>query len=176
MNKLSLHYIAGLIDADGSFSISLSDRRYKGNALTVNPIINLRQLEKYREVLELVQETLGAGRIYKHVDKMLTWQTTNQAETIRVAKKLYPYLHIKKDICRRFIDILMEWNGKKYNKYSSRNKHQLARPIELIEKMMDVAINLNAGQQTKTAYEHKRARVRKLKERIHQFYQTNSKI
>jgi len=170
MNKLPLDYIAGLIDADGSFSISLSDRRYKGNALTVHATVNVRQLEKYRPVLEDILETLGLGKIYQHGDKMATWQTVKMGDAVKVAKILYPHLHVKKEICKNFFTILEEWSGKDFNHHSSRNKHQLTRPRWLIEKMMDVAMNLNAGQQTKTAYENKRKRVEAMKARIAKFY------
>ena len=170
MKKLSLHYIAGLIDADGSFSISLSDRRYKGNALTIGATVNLRQLEQFENVLKDVQYTFEKGTIYHHVKNMRSWQTTNIQDTIDVAKTLYPYLQIKKEVCKNFFTILEEWNGKKFNRHTPRSKHQLTRPRQLIEKMMDIAINLNKNQQTKTAYQNKRKRVLKLKRKIARFY------
>lgn len=170
MEKLSMEYIAGMMDADGSFSISLSDRRYKGNAVCIGVALNLRQLTKYKHVLEDVQYTLGAGRIYAHVYNMSTWQTTKVQEAIDVAKVMLPHLRVKKEICRNFISALEAWNDPKYRFKGNARKGKLTRPKELIEKMLDTAMNLNAGQQTKAAYDNKKARVLALKERIIKFY------
>lgn len=168
--QISLDYIAGLIDADGSFSISLSDRGYKKNAVTVNFAVNLRQMAQYAKVLEDVRETLGIGRIYNHVLNMKTWQTTNVVDTLKACKILYPHLIIKKDTCKTVIETIEEWHGEEFNKHTPRNKHQLTRPLWLIEKTMDTAINLNKSRQTATAYKNKKERVEKIKLKIKDYY------
>ena len=170
METLSLEYIAGLIDADGSFSISLSDERYKGNALTVAWVVNFRQLDRGIQVIEAIKNTLKCGKIYKHVKNMMSWQTVGFDETLSVCKVLLPHLKIKKTACQKMIESMELWNGREYNKHTARNKHQLTRPKWVMEKVLDIALNLNKCRQTETAYNNKKERIQKLKDKINQFY------
>lgn len=104
---------------------------------------------------------------------MSTWQTTTQEDALEIAELLYPYLHIKKDTCKKFIYILKKWNGKDFNRHSSRRKHQPARPLWLVNEMLDVAMNLNKNRQTKTAYKNKAKRVNEIKRNIKKFYENS---
>src|SRR5574339_1079935 len=96
MGKLSLDYIAGAIDADGSISISISKNRYVNKRGESEPqfsfVINLRCIQKNRWLLEDVVETLGAGKIYDHKASsptstaMSSWQTTTHEDTLYVCE------------------------------------------------------------------------------------------
>lgn len=170
MKKLPLNYVAGLIDADGSMSISLSNRGYKKNALTIGVAINLRQMSQYRWILEAVQETMGGGKIYNHADGMSSWQSTRHQEAVDIARKIYPYLRIKKETCRKFIDVMVKWNGKEFNKHTARSKHQLTRPMWLIEEILETALTLNQCRQTKTARKNKKVKIDGIRNQIKKFY------
>ena len=101
MEKLSLDYIAGLLDSDGSFSISVQNRSFaKTGRLTPQFIfvVNFRQIDKYKPLLEDLIFTLNVGKIYHHSytpnHEMLSWQTTQAEETYNFCKLILPYLHI----------------------------------------------------------------------------------
>jgi hypothetical protein len=117
---LSLDYIAGLIDCDGSICISYRKRE---NAWAF--VVNFRQLEKARFVLEDLQETLGAGKIYRHSgagpQKMLTWQTTKIVETEEVCIRLHPYLRIKQNEATLMLAAISWWQ-KYRNGYITRKE------------------------------------------------------
>lgn len=174
MAKLSLEYIAGLIDADGSLSITIKDRGYKTNAFVWRPTVNFRQLVRGESVLKDIQDTLG-GKIYKHSCKdMMTWQVQAYDDVVRVCEKLLPYLRIKKEACRKMLSLMKRWNGPEFNKHSARCKRQLTRPIELMYEVLDVSLSLNKCRQTETAWRNKAERVKMLKERIKKFYESKS--
>lgn len=95
MGESLLNYIAGLLDADGSFSISFSPKE-----LRLSFVVTFVQLEHAKYVVELIEETLSAGKIYKYnrPNKLpiLVWRTMNPEETLRVCRKILPYLRIKR--------------------------------------------------------------------------------
>jgi len=165
--KLSLDYIAGLIDADGSFSVSVKFRKGKYTQIEICPVVNFRCLDLYREVAESVQGTLGVGKIYDHSGgpnfKMVTWQTTKKLEALEVAERLIPYLHIKKDIAIEFADITRIWLTsikKDWNSHSGVT----ARPKEVIVSLAKRAIDLNLCNQTETNREKRLLTLKKIEE------------
>jgi hypothetical protein len=160
MENLPLEYIAGLIDADGSISISISKNRYvnkKGNSeLQFAFVINLRLIPKHREVLEAVQQTLGVGKIYEHKaysptsSAMLSWQTTTHEDTIMACSKLLPYLYLKKNEARLMIEALSAWLA---------FGHRVKDP-ELKAYIIEIANQMNEGQQKSTSRRNKEIRAK----------------
>lgn len=109
---LSLEYIAGLIDCDGSLCISYKKR---DNAWSF--VVNFRQLEKARPILEELQSTLQVGKIYYHSgggpQKMLTWQTTNIEDTRKVCHLLRQHLRIKQTEATQMLLAISFWRSYK---------------------------------------------------------------
>jgi hypothetical protein len=155
MENLSLEYIAGLIDADGSISISISKNRYVNKKGNSEPqfafVMNLRFIPKHREVLEAVQQTLGVGKIYEHKaysatsSAMLSWQTTTHFDTLWACTKLLPHLHLKKNEATLMIEALTAWLA-----FESRRKSP-----ELKEHIIEIANQMNTGQQKDTSRRNK---------------------
>jgi hypothetical protein len=147
---LPLEYIAGLIDADGSISISVSKNRYTNKRGESAPqfafVVNLRLLQEFRPLLEEVQETLRAGKIYDHKaysatsTAMSSWQTTTHDDAMRVCEKLLPLLHIKKKEARLMIEALAAWRA-----FGSKN-----RTVEVKDFVLDIASQMNNHQQKAT--------------------------
>jgi len=161
---LSLDYIAGLIDADGSFSISVSKNRYKKADGTSTAqfgfVINFRQLEIAAKVLEEIQLVLGGGSIYTHshsgYQKMLTWQTTRGEESRRIAKILLPFLHIKNNSCELFIRALDLWldTPREFGKGSGKPRI----PDWVREEVIEISSQMNPSQQKETSRRNKEIR------------------
>ena len=62
-SKLNPHYMAGLVDGEGCFSVTFN--RHKNNRLLeVRLLFEIELREDDKEILERVRETLGCGNIY----------------------------------------------------------------------------------------------------------------
>lgn len=167
MAALSMDYIGGLMDADGSFSISISEYRYKNKSGDPKPqfsfVVNFRQLEKAREILESIQETLGVGKIYTHahssIEPMLTWQTTSAADTRAACLKLLPFLKIKSKDCNFLLGATDLW----LDSPRTANGGRPGVSDEVKAQIVGLADQMNSGQQKETSRRNKELR-RKLKE------------
>ena len=62
--KLDPNYIAGFIDGEGSFSISLGKHKTLKRRLEIRPEFEIELRADDREILERILITIGCGRIY----------------------------------------------------------------------------------------------------------------
>jgi hypothetical protein len=97
-------YIAGIVDGEGSFTLQISERKWKDgrSGIGLNPRVQIgfKHCPDEEDVLNQIKERLGGGKIYiSNIGKpnaaMVLW-TTNYADTIRYCEKLLPHLIIKK--------------------------------------------------------------------------------
>lgn len=153
----TLSYIGGLLDADGSFNISVSLNRYKNKKGGSEPqfsfTVNFRQLERAREVLELIQETFGAGKIYNHSNPgqpMLTWQTTKPSEARTVCQIILPYLMIKKHECELLLEATSLW-------LDTPRLTTPGSPVqpEIKRRVSEISSRMNVTQQKETSRRNK---------------------
>ena len=63
--KLHPQYIAGFIDGEGSFSVSIYRDETMKNKIFVRPEFEIELRADDKEILERIQETLGGGKIYQ---------------------------------------------------------------------------------------------------------------
>lgn len=160
----SLDYIAGLIDADGSISISVSKNRYKRKDGTETSkqfafVVNFRQVAKFRNVVEELQETLGIGKIYDfnqtgRSQPMVTWQTTKEEETLYVCQTLLPHLHIKDIQAQFMIEALTLWIENR----GDRKGAGYRRPEWVKDRILEISSLMNEGQQKSTSRRNKEIR------------------
>lgn len=167
MERLSLEYIAGLMDADGSFSIAVTKTRYNSRAESKDTlpqfgfVVNLRQVPQYRFILEDVQYTLGVGKIYEHKatsrtsTAMTSWQTTNHADTLAACRILKPYLRIKLLSCDLLIEALTLWDDSK----GVRIGAGFSRPDWAKERVLELSTRMNPSQQKSTSRRNKELRM-----------------
>lgn len=161
---LSLEYIAGLIDSDGSISISLSKNRYKrkdsvgDETVSFAFIVNFRQVNQYKFILEEIQETLGIGKIYNHTNAngqpMSSWQTTKELEALEICRILLPYLRIKKDQAELMIEALTIWQSGRLGRKGAGYYHTEESKKEVIR----ISNLMNPSQQKETSRRNKEIR------------------
>lgn len=119
-NTNFLSWLAGFIDADGSFVFWCSPFDKDGvECLRFGPVISIKQkhTEGTESLLNLIVENTGVGKIYyvkprKNASAQLTWQTTNMNDTLALATMIYPYLILKKERCEKLMRgayLLLEW-------------------------------------------------------------------
>jgi hypothetical protein len=168
MGKLSLDYIAGLIDADGSISIGVSKTRYPTSKVPRSEMsrvqisfnINLRQVPQYRYILEDVKETLGLGSIYESkatsptATTMTSWQSTKHSETMEACRVLQPYLKIKQKEANLMIAALTLWEENKGIGQGSGYSH----PDWVKKQVIEISSLMNPSQQKETSRRNKEIR------------------
>jgi hypothetical protein len=62
--KLNPHYVAGFIDGEGSFSVSIGRHRTTKRKFEVRPEFEMEVRADDQEILERILITIGCGRIY----------------------------------------------------------------------------------------------------------------
>ena len=111
MKDLSWKWLAGFIDADGSFTIGRRIRhRTDGSInLTFHPVINIRQknTDAGMELLERILAFVNCGRLYtanrNDGTSNITWQTTSIQEVLDVGASVYPELQFKQEQAEKAI-------------------------------------------------------------------------
>lgn len=154
----NLDYIAACIDCDGSINISYNSRD-KGPRF----VVNFRQVARYGFILEEIQNTLGCGKIYNHTNTltsqpMLTWQTTNEADTLYVCKTLLGFLRIKKDQAQHMINALEIWQAGRLGRRGAGYYHT----EESKRQVMEISTLMNPSQQKETSRRNKDIRLTSL--------------
>jgi hypothetical protein len=142
----ALAYMAGLFDGEGSFSIQLRLRDYKGRgSVLISPKMSM-SLTYGLEVLEDLKAEFG-GNVY-HYDKTAhdrkataRWSLHKREQLVHAAQALLPHLRIKKQIAERFLEALALFP-------TERKNHVLGERTwdrELTLKVADIAFSLNPG-------------------------------
>ena len=157
MDNIWLSWLAGLVDGDGHFSISLMKQHNgKTNRIAVTPQIGITLKEEDKWLLEEIQKTLERGRLYRRKSgesrPIWSWQSTNLEDSLFVATLLHPFLHLKKDKCAKFIKIVEYWlstSNPDGSYIMKRIAGQKLRTYSDLMKIINVAYGLNSDRQTR---------------------------
>ena len=166
--KLSIPYIAGLIDGDGSFQLQVAIRKNGSFIINSRATIGMKHLPKEEKLLRQIQKYFNAGKIYVSnrgkENAVIRWMTTNVNETTKICKAVKPYLRIKEKQCQQLLwacELVESKKQKRYCKgYLTRSKDIYSKAEML--KIAKIATTMNAGMQTN--------RFRKVKGRDTQYY------
>ena len=157
MNKImktDWAYLAGLIDGDGCFTISLTQGRgthgIKKNVLSISPRIAISLKSSDGHSLCALKLKFGLGNIY-HI-KTLTceakqaWIILKIDEIIYVIRNLLPYLWIKKEKGIKFLELCEHWKSTSLSVPDRMKgiRHTQSEMLHLVE----VACTLNYDRQT----------------------------
>ena len=95
-------YLAGLIDGDGCFAISLT-KRDSNRGICITPQIRIALKGNDGDFLKKLQKEVDIGKIYYSnkgkENSICSWQTTNTRDSLELAKQILPYLRLKKERC-----------------------------------------------------------------------------
>lgn len=145
-----IEYWAGLFDGEGCFCICLNLRKHK----LTRPWLNINfmariGMKKSELLLNEFKEFVGVGKVYvsnkTKRKEIYSWQTTNIEETVNVAKKLLPYLSVKKEQAEKMINVCNLYNSNVDLKLRAMGKP--VRTKEVILKVIEVSINLNPNSE-----------------------------
>ncbi len=117
--RIELSYLAALMDGEGSWSIQVDSREYKGRpSIRFNPAMTMT-LKYHNETLNRLVNEFG-GKIYDYSkDDMKRWHLGQKKQLIMATEKLLPFLDIKYDIAIQFLEAMKFFpdnrNGKREN-------------------------------------------------------------
>jgi hypothetical protein len=133
LNKII--YIAGLFDGEGSFSIHTNITKSKGKCyVNFVPIMSI-SLKYGSEVFQEVIDALG-GKVYSYKTGEYRWYLGHRDKVKIAAEILLPYLRIKKDIAKKFLEALSYFPPIHTGAIKSWTP-------ELIDKIGTIALTLN---------------------------------
>ena len=96
--KLNPHYIAGFIDGEGSFSISIGKHKTTKNGFDIRPEFEIELRKDDQEILERILVTIGCGKIYDCSYERYGWYPHAKYK-ITSSKDLRDYLFPFIDAC-----------------------------------------------------------------------------
>lgn len=121
--KLSPDYVAGFIDGEGSFSVSIGRHKTLKRGLEVRPEFEIEVRADDREILERILITIGCGRIYDLSYERYGWyphvkyKITNNRDLVEF---LFPFLDQcplqakKREVYKRFKTIVLMMRRKEH--------------------------------------------------------------
>ena len=121
--KLNPNYVAGFIDGEGSFSVSIGRHKTLKRGLEVRPEFEIEVRADDREILERILITIGCGRIYDLSYERYGWyphvkyKITSNKDLVEF---LFPFLDKhplqakKAEIYKRFKTIVLKVKQKKH--------------------------------------------------------------
>ena len=112
-------YISGIVDAEGSFSVSLKKQRDVRCKIRIQPVFSVTQ--ENRDVLITLKEYFGCGRIIEkpgqpHLHLFIIDSLNNLSGTF-INKAIKLKLIAKKRQLEIFVEIIKKLNDFKYNRY-----------------------------------------------------------
>ena len=150
MNEIDKAYLAGVIDSDGTVTISMSISKAKNPSILFIPQIRFGWKDIYQQHVFDIHEKLGVGKVYfsnkGKPEGMCFLQTTNLKDAIFTAEQILPYLTVKQDRTKRFLEAAKYWNISK-TRIGGKREGRL-RTKEEIQMMVKTSLGLNADRQT----------------------------
>ena len=148
MNEGFKNWLGGLLDGDGTFTISLT---IKNNSILVTPNIRIGLKSVDGWILDYIHKESNIGKIYesnKGKDfAVKVWQTTNVYDSLELAKIIVPYTKLKTEKGKKFIEIC-ELIKNTDRIHHSRQKGSKSRTKQEIIEIVKGATHLNPDRQS----------------------------
>ena len=115
-------FIAGFVDGEGSFQISLVDDKRNKTGWRVGLFLSIGLHEKDRGLLELIEKTLGVGKISKSGLHTVWWRVCN----LREIEKLIDFFKKYPLITQKYADFILM---KKTFNLMKNKEHRVPPPL-----------------------------------------------
>lgn len=112
------YYLAGFVDGEGTFSVAIIRHPMQRLGWMINPVFQVYQHQRHREILETFQEYFGTGKIYRKsgIHPVLTFSIDsrkNLLERVIPFFERYPLLTKSKEF-HRFREIVQVMERKEH--------------------------------------------------------------
>jgi len=148
MDKDFYKWLAGFIDGDGCFNITLHGY---GNTVHVGFHVTIAVKELDHKVMQYIYKSAQLGHLYfrnRGTDTgMAVWQTTNLNDSIKITEKVLPYLILKSKRACKFLKAAKWYLSTCRAIGGQRPKDKKLRTAAQMKKVVKCAINLNEGMQ-----------------------------
>lgn len=123
MQKLNPHYLAGFIDGEGSFNVSVSKHTTTKSRRDIYTAFSIELRGDDRKLLERIQKTIGCGGIYRYDYPKYKWgphykykigSAKDLAEKLFPLLDKYPLQAKKKEVYKIFRKIIIMKNRKEH--------------------------------------------------------------
>jgi len=154
-------WLAGFIDGDGCFSLPMCLRTRKNGKKWINITCQVRIALKGNDagVLYNIQKRVNIGSVYRSnkgkINEIVSWQTTNWSDAIKVTEKVLPYLELKKKKAQLFLDAAKKYIYQMHPR-GTANRHQgVLRTKEFMLEFAKLSTGINTDRQTKRYRDYK---------------------
>lgn len=149
------NWLAGVIDGDGCFCFSIrKQHNSKIPAIVVWSQVSISAKIEDKWYLEYIKKNIGFGSVYEKKlgspqgYQTCEYQTTNYKDSLHLAELVYPYLVLKKNKCRLFIEALKKWINSTRRKAGRSSGLRERTATEVLE-MLKVACQINADRNSR---------------------------
>ena len=139
MDSITLAYIAGFLDGDGSIFFQIVPRKDYKQKFQIRSSIAFYQKSENAEILNWLKEIFGVGYIGHRKTGISDYTIVESKEVLRVLKLLQPYVKLKKKQVELGLDILDKLNS----------KQDFAEICKLVDKFKE----LNYSKKRKITYD-----------------------
>lgn len=155
---LNPNYVAGFIDGEGSFSVSVNYHKTLKSGIEIKPEFEIELRDDDREILERIVKTIGCGKIYDCSYERYGWYPHAKLKvtsTREMREILFPFLdrnplQAKKAVVYKlFRKIVLMIAAKKHLTEKGRHQIQCLRnEIRQHGKKHNYALKFNAASET----------------------------
>lgn len=111
-------YLAGIVDAEGSFSISMKKQDDTRYGWVIDPVFSVSLHKDNKDVLETLRNAMTCGRVIEKTgqDNLMVFVVDNRRQLL---EKVIPYfkrnkLHIKSEDFKNFADVVEALENKEH--------------------------------------------------------------
>lgn len=117
--KYLFYYLAGFVDAEGSFSVAIINHPSQRFGWMINPCFQVYQHKDHREILELYQFVFKTGAIYRKsgTHNVLNYSIDSRRNLLEKVISFfdrYPLI-VKRDVYQKFRFIVKAMEQKKHS-------------------------------------------------------------
>ncbi|MBI5622114.1 LAGLIDADG family homing endonuclease [Candidatus Falkowbacteria bacterium] len=155
---LNPHYIAGFIDGEGSFSVSINHHKTLTSGIEIKPEFEIELRADDREILERIVATIGCGKVYDCSYERYGWFPHAKLKVTSakdLEEKLFPFIDQyplqakKRQVYALFREIVLMVRSKKHLSEEGLQKiQQLRNEMRKFGKKHNFVVKFNAQLET----------------------------
>ncbi len=133
-SKITLAYVAGFLDGDGSLMLQIKKRKDgKKSSIRFMPTICFYQDTRHEKTLYWIREVFGIGYLSKRNDGMTELRINGYEQVKNILKALFPHIRFKKLQAQALLNACEILSSKKFKMLTKKQLIQLVNDILVIQ-------------------------------------------